>query len=430
VEILPTLMPAAPSALELAEAAFSSEPLARARRLAEWVGRGKTLTARRVLRPADATQACLALGIDFDSPRLRSALDVDDLMQDWAIAVVTGVIVIDGRRARRAGPEEIASPASDPEAILDAWSGAAAFMLDLADEDPCAGCLTALHELHAATEPVDLEQLASAVATVLESGELDGMPCPGCGQIHDPNDEVGPFDLLDDEDWPEDGDLDWDAEDDEDPAEHVAATVTGLLAFNAADIVDAKVRLTPLGSFLAEKVFQGRLVTAASDVSALITAIGDSPLSFGRILARPWLATRSVPAAVSELLTFAESAGGFSRMTAVAFAGELGIEAVDAWRKWEDQPGFGAYARLWLREHDEPVQEDPADEPWLAADGLSTLVEGLADTVPLNVLRETLAEQIGEELAEAADLVLTSGHPRAEYVATWLRNAHESGAEL
>jgi hypothetical protein len=313
----------------------------------------------------------------------------------------------------------------DPEGVLDAWVTASSFMLDLADEDPCAGCLTALLELHAATEPVALEQLANAVATVSEPEEPDDMHCPGCGQIHDLDDEPGSFDLLDDEDWPENGD--WD---DEDVAEHVAATVTGLLTFNAADMADAKIRLTPLGSFLAQRVFQGRLITADADVSTLVSAIGDSPLSFGRLLARPWLATRSVPAAAGELLTFAESADGLLRMTALAFAGELGIEAVDAWRKWESQPGFGAYARLWLLEHDEPTQEDPADEAWLAVDGLSALVESLADTVPLPVLRETLAEQIGEELADAADLVLTSGHPKAEYVASWLRTAHESGADL
>jgi hypothetical protein len=417
-------MPPAPAALDLADAAFSCGPLSRARRLAEWVGQGRTLTARGVLRPADATQACLDLGIKFGGARLRSALDADELMRDWVSAIAAGYIVVDGRRALGADPDEIGSPVSDPEGTLDAWVGAATFLLDLADEDPCTGCLTALAELHVATEPVTMEQMVSAVAAMIELEEPEGTACPGCGEIHGLAGELAPFDLLADEDWLGNGD--WDDEDgDEDAAEHVAATVTGLLAFNAADLADEKIRLTPLGSLLAERVFQGRLVPADADVSALVSTIGDSPLPLGLTLARPWLALRSAPAAADELLTFAESAGGLPRVTALAFAGELGIESADAWRNWASRPGFGAYARLWLLEHDEPAQEDPADEAWLATDGLCALVESLADTVPLHVVHATLAEQLGGELAETADLVLGSGHPKAEYVATWLRAAHE-----
>src|SRR5712691_3209230 len=427
MEISPALMPPAPAALELAEAAFSCEPLSRARRLAKWVGLGKTLTASSVLRPADATQACRDLGIQLGRPRLRSALDVDDLMRDWVTAVAAGVLLVDGRRARGVDPDDIGSPASDPEGILDSWVRAATFMLDLADEDPCTECLLTLHELHAATEPVTLEQLVSAVAAIVESEELEGMPCPSCGQIHDLEGELDSFDPSGDDDWLGYGD--WDAEDgDLDAAEHVLAMVSGLLAFNAADLADATIRLTPLGGLLAERAFHGRLVPADADIATVVSAICGSPPPLGRILARPWLATRSAPAAANELLAFAESADALQRVIALAFAGELGIESADAWRKWASQPGFGAYARVWLLDHDEPVQEDPADEAWLATDGLCALVESLADTVPLPVLHETLADQIDGELAEAAGLVLASGHPKAEYVAAWLTAAHEDGA--
>ena len=45
-----------------------------------------------------------------------------------------------------------------------------------------------LHELHAASGPLTMEQLASAVGAVLEPAEPTGASCPGCGQFHRPGD--------------------------------------------------------------------------------------------------------------------------------------------------------------------------------------------------------------------------------------------------
>src|SRR5712671_406708 len=87
---------------QLADAALSCVALSRARRLAEWVGPSRTLTASGVLRPADAVQACQDLGIQVRGPRLRSALDVDQLMRDWLTAAVAGFLEINGRRVRAA----------------------------------------------------------------------------------------------------------------------------------------------------------------------------------------------------------------------------------------------------------------------------------------------------------------------------------------
>src|SRR6266513_1646664 len=74
-----------PSAVtaEPAEAALNCVPLARARKLAEWIGASRQLTSSGVLKPVLATEACRALGIELPPGRLRTALDVDELMQDW-----------------------------------------------------------------------------------------------------------------------------------------------------------------------------------------------------------------------------------------------------------------------------------------------------------------------------------------------------------
>jgi hypothetical protein len=83
---------------ELAEAALTCVPLARARRLAEWVGDSRELTSSGILRPALAAEACRALGIELPSGRLRSALDVPELMEDWEVACLAGFVLPVGSR--------------------------------------------------------------------------------------------------------------------------------------------------------------------------------------------------------------------------------------------------------------------------------------------------------------------------------------------
>ena len=353
------------------------------------------MTSNGVLRPAEARQACLDLGIDFGGQRLRSALDVHELMRDWVIAEAAGFLLVDGTRARGVDLED----AGSPEGILDAWVAAAASQLDLADDEPCLACLVALHELHIAPEPIALDQLMNAVAAkveLTEPGGLRGAPCPGCGEIH----------------WD-------DADGDADLADHVTVTIVEMLAFSAAEFAEEKLRLTPLGGFLTGQLFQGLVIPPDAEVSAVVSVFGATAAEIGQVLVLPWLGARSPSAAAKELLAFAESATGLPRVSALAIVSALGIESADAWREWADRPGFGAYARLWLFEHDEPVAEDPADEGWMAADGLNSMLESLAD-LPPEVLYETVFDQIGGEMAEAAKLVLGSGHPKADNVAAWL----------
>ena len=105
---------------EITDAALSCTALTRARNLADWVGQGKTLTASGVLRPAEAVQACRDLGIELPGPRLRSALDVEDLMRDWVTAATAGFLEMDRRRvwAAQDRPDAGSSTYADPDAIL------------------------------------------------------------------------------------------------------------------------------------------------------------------------------------------------------------------------------------------------------------------------------------------------------------------------
>ncbi len=400
----------AANASELADAAMSSPALARARSLAAWVGQGRALTASGVLRPAEAVDACRDLGIDLPGLRVRSALDVWELMRDWTVAAAAGFLEIDGRRARTVSDlPGAAGTAPDAEAVLTAWLRAAAVMLDL-DDEPCAGCVTVLHHLHAAAEPTDMEQLVNAVAAELGQEAprtTDSRPCPACGQVHD--------DFIDLAGFLDDGD---DGEDD--AASCAAELVVGMLDFGAVATDDGLVRLTPLGNVLAEAVFRKHAVPPDADAAAVVTAIVDFPPTLAAALARPWLSARRAPDAARQLIAFAESASGAERIAAFAFAREFGTEAASAWRELAKRPGIGAYGRQWLQEQGEPLTSDPADDAWLTVDALCTLMDSLEGTIPLYLMRAMVAEQIGDEAAEAAALLSGSGHPRAADVAALL----------
>lgn len=405
-----TVAPAAVFSSDLAAAALSCTALVRARRLAEWVGTGRTLTSSEVLRPADAVQACGDLGIELPGPRLRSALDAGELMRDWLTAVAAGFLAIEGRRASIAPGLPGADPTQplDPGSVLSSWVQAAVALLPL-DEDPCAGCLMVLHELHAAHGPLTMDRLAGAIAA-LEPEVAEGAPCPDCGEAHGPAGLAGLAGLADLAG----------GEDGEDSAGHAAGTVAGLVALGAAEPAAGAVRLTPLGTMLAESVIGGRAPAPDAGVATVVSVISELPPPVARAVAGPWLGARSAAEAVGEMLAFAESADSGRRAAVLGFARELGPEAGEAWREWAKRPGMGAYARQWLRSQGEEVPEDPADEAWLAVDALSVVLDTLAEVVPPFLVQAMLSTQAGEGPAGSAELMVESGHPRAGDVVAWL----------
>jgi hypothetical protein len=368
-----------------------------------------------VLRPAVAAEACRALGIPLSAKRLRSALDVDELMLDWAVASDAGFIVAQGRYAY-ASPDLAAPP--DPGLLLNAWVTAAVTGLGVPDE-PCAGCLTVLHELHTNGQPQSIEDLATAVTAVGEFETAQAEPCPDCGGIHNSPDLLGLGGLIDDEDI-----------DGVDGLEHAEGTVVGLAAFGAVATAngsapdgaaaDGPFRLTPLGSMLAAAVFEGSAPAADADAGAVISAISDVPPSVAWTMMRPWLDARSADSAVGELLAFAETASAGQRVAAIALASEVGPKAARTWRQWAKRPGFGAYARQWLADHRKPAAHDPSDEAWLAVDALAIMLDALSDALPPFLLAAAVQQQLGTEATELLPLLRESGHPAADGIMTQL----------
>ena len=388
---------------DLASAALGCTALSRARKLAEWVGSGQELTTREVLRPGVAAQACRALGIELPGARLRSALDVDELMVDWTVAVDAEFIVISGRKAY-VSPGLAMSP--EPESVLNAWLRAAAWAAGVADE-PCVGCITVLHELSTSDRPLSVAELADAVAAT-EPEVADGEPCPDCGLVHEGGVLLGPGGLMG---AGEPGEPD--------ATEHAEEAVEALVAFGAA-ASGAAVQLTPLGSMLARAVFEGRAPATDAAAETVMSAISDVPPPVAWTLARPWLEARSPAAAAGALLALADSADGEQRIAALAFAREIGPDAAAAWREWAERPGFGAYARRWLADQGEPTAEDPADEAWLTVEALRFMLETMPEMMPPSLLAEAIQEATGTDAAGAISLLSGSGHPAAPSVVALL----------
>jgi hypothetical protein len=426
----------------LARTALTTVPLARALALAQWTGAGRELTASGVLRPVVAVEACRVLGIDVPSGKLRSAKDVPELDQAWAVALAADLVLATPNRVSAApGVAELAAMANraDETAELDedlaervvlAWLRGAGTALGF-PADACGQCLTVLHELSEANGPVELTDLAAAVLDA--DGSAPGMPnflgtyiCPDCGRPHDASD-------LD----PGDGaalagfDLGFDM-DRMDLAEHAVTTVRALVEFEAVATGPGRsaggtVTLTPLGRLLAESVFGSISPPAAVTAEDLVTAVAWLPPDVALIAAGPWLAGRASHAAVRELLDFAAAFDGpVLRSVALEIARRRGGDAMPVWREYAGMPGFGAYARQWLATQDEPVAPDDKDEAWLLVDAI---VQSSGELAPgmFPLLSGTVQAAAGDSAAGVLAGIASCGHPHAADVTRMLSGGAAAG---
>jgi hypothetical protein len=119
---------------ELVAAARECAVLRNAVALADWVGPGRPVTAKRVLRPTDVASAAQVLGVEVPQ-RFRSAADVPALHYRWTAAVGAGLLSISGGRAVP-GPALTGWRSVAEDAVLDGWSQAlAAVLADTFDDD-------------------------------------------------------------------------------------------------------------------------------------------------------------------------------------------------------------------------------------------------------------------------------------------------------
>jgi Plasmid pRiA4b ORF-3-like protein len=387
----------------LARTALTAVPLTRAVALARWTGASRELTITGVLRPVVAAQACRALGIGLPPGKLRSAKDVPELDEAWAVALAAGLVLVTANRASAApGVAELAAVVDGvgeaelngdlAERVVRAWLRGAAVPLGFPGE-PCEQCLTVLHELGEANGPVELTDLAAAA--------LDTAGGPAAERA--------------------------------DLAGHAVTTVRALTAFHAAATGPGRsaggtVTLTPLGAVLAESVFGALSPPAAGTAADLVKAVAWLPPGIALIAAAPWLAARTPHTAVRELLEFAAAFDGPAlRFVALDIARLPGADAVSVWREYARMPGFGAYARQWLAAQDEPVTADDKDDAWLLVD---TIVQAGGGQLPpgmLPLLGGAMRAMAGDAIPEALTGIADCGHPHAADVARMLSGGPAPG---
>lgn len=387
---------------ELAAAALACQPLSHALKLAEWVGDGKAITGSRVLRPAEAVEACAALGIDLPQgkKKVRSAQDVPELANAWDAARDAGLITLNAKQAFGLGFQDLTA---DPAAALDAWLRAVTAPLELPD-DPCDVCLTVLAVIGQADDDgVELEEVLDTIYSAFHESPTE-FPCPDCGQVHSPAE----FD-----------------EDDEDTARHVAITLTGLDAFGAVAITGdggSVVTITPLGRMLAETIHAALAPSADDSPAAVVARLAALPARAMVLYARDWLAARTPVDAARELISTAESATPRLRAAAFDLATEIGPQATPALLEHAEAPGYGAYVRQWLAAHGEDAPVFARDEAWMQAEEMSALIERTPEGLATLALQAAMVQAGPGYAAELIKSLRASGHPDAPMLLEMVRS--------
>jgi hypothetical protein len=375
---------------QLAAAARTCPVLATAQTLAEWVGAGREVTTRGVLKPAAAVEACDLLGIETPSRKPRSALDIAELMMVWAAALAAGFIEVSGGRVT---PGSTLQPWLDgaPDTVLAVWRRCALESLGLVgetDEDDLE-YLAVLATFEDRGGTASLGDLSAGIAQLVGDAP-SGCSCPNC--IPDEMSALA---------------TDFGAEEAE-----AEDAVRSLGEFGIAVLRGGIAELTPLGHWLTDSMFRKNAPPADAEAEVLVRELAQLPAKVAVLMARPWLSSRTAAAAAHELLAVGESTSGQERLIALDLARGCGPEATPAWRGWATRDGFGAYARIWLAEQDDTEPAD-ADSAWITVDTLVTMLDALPPELPEDLLPALIQAQAGAEMAEALPLLEGCDHPAA-----------------
>ncbi|HEX8346802.1 MAG TPA: plasmid pRiA4b ORF-3 family protein, partial [Actinoplanes sp.] len=344
--------------------------LIHSRVLARWVGQGRQVTPKGVMRPADVASAAEALAVSVPA-KVRTAADIEAIHRPWVAAQALGLLRVGANQA-------VAVEPSGGEDLQQWWAAVTAVLRAESHDDRhcgasvlCRTILTALAtgKARVAAELVDTER------------EL----------LHD----VG-------------------------HREHVAiyeAFRRGVMPIDAAlgllreiGATDDDGRITALGRWLAERLAIEFPPPISPELPAadLLTRLATLPDDEVWEQAGPWLAERNPAEAADELLASAGKAPPAERVVAVAVVAGLGESAMPAWHGALDDPMVAPHARSVLADPDDEEnadepQPDDADQRWLSVEyALAALATDGAEEA-YHLLRDL----------DAVTTVADSGHPDA-----------------
>ncbi len=330
--------------------------ITRARRLVDWVGEGKPVTTKGVLRPADVAAVGTALGVAVPA-RVRTAADVEAIHRPWVAAEAIGWLRVSANRA-------VTDAIPDDDPVQRWWTAVRAVLRTESHDDRGRGApvlLRTLLTVMTAQAPPDTVDIPEAVHELLHYGDLGD-----AGAVYSAfRRSVMPVDA-------------------------------GLELLAEIGAVDGDGRLTALGRWMWQRLVEEWPPPLSPDVSAaavlerLATVPGDEVWQ----QAGPWLAGREVSRAAAELLDAAATAPPAQRIVAVDVVAGLGEPAVPAWQRAAEAPTLAPHARLALADFedhgddDEPPEPNVADLRWLAAEYAMAALAADGPHEALLVLRE------------------------------------------
>ena len=380
---------------ELAQSVRSCDRLRSMRRLAEWVGPSRKVTAAGDLTLADARRAVQDLMLPGDQgpgrTPARSASEFPELQNLWEL-VLAAELLHDDPRVVRPGPALEDLRNDDDEEIVDVWADVLAAALEFAfwDTELSQSLIPTLMALYVSSAPIP--ELDLAVAAVAVQFDVDAEA------------------VATSEPWSR-----------EVTATSVAVEdfVRQLVELDAAVADDGGVRLTPLGRY-GVNCWLGGVGADAPAVMNLADASASELIGLGVTIGGPdeldalfteWTAARGPEQAADELIDLASQGDAAIRVTAFSLLDRIGPPAEQAvWRGLE-QTATRPHAKAWLQVQGfADVEPEPADLHWLLIDAIVATLDDGADAIGEAVSGISLG---APEQAELVGKLWRCGHPQA-----------------
>lgn len=374
-------------------------PLLRAARdLGLWARRQDGLRPGRDLTPKQLQAAGAALDL---TPREVAAA--------WRVAAAAADI-----SGSAADPASLATvlTAGDTGTVLRVWDAALADVLSSEELD---GIATALYTVGG---PVGMDGLFDAYASAAGSRRAP-RPAAQAGEVRDDL-ASGPGPAVPDQ-----------------------SAVLSLALETLADLgvveLDTEegdgsltVALSPLGTWGVHRRLRAQgwhvpvLGAARRDGAlGLLAALANCDAEDGETEITTWLGVRTPDAAAAELINAAANGSPGQRGAAFAVLDRIGVAATEQVRSALDRPLLRAHAAVWLIEHGEDVQLDPADRTWLLVDlGAGLLEEANAQ----DVVAELLPDLPPEDQADIVARLWQVRHPAVTEFLTALSDHHQDRA--
>lgn len=371
------MAPLPASAIEVTAAARECAAFRMAHRLAIWVGAGRRVTPRQVLRPADVPAAARALDITAPT-RVRTARDVVGLHRPWRIAVAVGFLEIEDGHVRP-GPALLRWPEPDADTVRGMWLAAlpaalAATAPDV-DEAEAASCARALLTGLAANPDATADELRRyGYETVAqEDSQAVSRFFTSWYSLTSP----------------------------------VPAALDCLAELGAVQLGRAGRSLTPLGRWGLDELLARvpRPVSAELTAGELIARLAEVVPDERWRAARPWLAPRNPLPAARDLLSAASTAPPDQRVAAVELVDALGPEVDAAWAAAATGQTLGPHVRA--RGRSGPSEPDAT---WLAVEYAVAALRSDGPDEACSWLDECLP---GDGIDARLQVVERSGHPAA-----------------